>query len=47
MPKDEKNNGVDWSNILVLAIGEVKLKDTSGLMLGFQASEKEDVEEPG
>lgn len=45
VPKEEKNNGVDWNSILALAIGEVKLKDAPGL-LAFQASEKEGVEEP-
>lgn len=46
VPKEEKNNGADWSNILALATGKVKLKDAPGLILAFQASENEGVEEP-
>lgn len=46
MPKETKNS-VDESSILALAIGKVELKDTSGLILGFQADEKEGLEEAG
>lgn len=45
--KNQKTNGVDESSILALAVVKVELKDTSGLILGFQAAEKEGIEEPG